>query len=70
MGECISYPRLPNMAPVKQAAQLYGLSPYYIRRLCKAGKIRFVNAGRYFEQGDPAPVELTPAAPSVRRVCP
>ena len=64
MGECISYPRLPNMAPVKQA-----------------GKIRFVNAGRgwlvnldslarYFEQGDPAPVELTPAAPSVRRVCP
>lgn len=46
MGECISYPRLPNMAPVKQAAQLYGLSPYYIRRLCKAGKIRFVNAGR------------------------
>lgn len=81
MGECFSYPRLPNMAPVKQAAQLYGLSPYYIRRLCKAGKIRFVNAGRgwlvnldslarYFEQGDPAPVELTPAAPSVRRVCP
>lgn len=65
MGECISYPRLPNMAPVKQAAQLYGLSPYYIRCLCKAGKIRFVNAGRgwlvnldslarYFEQGDPA----------------
>ena len=46
MGECISYPRLPNMAPVKQAAQLYGLSPYYIRRLCKEGKIRFVNAGR------------------------
>ena len=37
MGECISYPRLPNMAPVKQAAQLYGLSPYYIRRLCPGG---------------------------------
>ena len=82
MGECISYPpRLPNMAPVKQAAQLYGLSPYYIRRLCKEGKIRYVNAGRgwlvnldslarYFEQGDPAPVEMVPAAPSIRRVCP
>lgn len=81
MGECISYPHLPNMAPVKRAAQLYGLSPYYIRRLCKAGKIRYVNAGRgwlvnldslarYFEQGAPDPVELTPAAPSVRRVCP
>lgn len=74
MGECISYPRLPNMAPVKQAAQLYGLSPYYIRRLCKAGKIRYVNAGRgwlvnldslarYFEQGDPAP------AAQEQRIC-
>ena len=57
MGECISYPRLPNMAPVKQAAQLYGLSPYYIRRLCKAGKIRFVNAGRgWLKSGQPCPV--------------
>ena len=79
MGECISYPHLPNMAPVKQAAQLYGLSPYYIRRLCKDGKIRYVNAGRgwlvnldslarYFEQGDPAPAEQCNSASSVRRV--
>lgn len=38
MGECISYPRLPNMTPVKQAAQLYGLSPYYIPKIEKAAE--------------------------------
>ena len=54
---------------VKQAAALYGLSPVYIRRLCRQGKICYVNAGhlwlvnldslaRYFEQGDPAPAAL------------
>ena len=79
MGECISYPRLPNMAPVKQAARLYGLSPYYIRRLCKEGKIRYVNAGRgwlvnldslarYFEQGDPPPAEQSQTAHGVRQI--
>ena len=67
------------MAPVKQAAQLYGLSPYYIRRLCKAGKIRFVNAGRGwlvnldslardFEQGDPAPAEQSQTAHGIRQI--
>lgn len=55
--------RYPNMGTVKKAAEIYGLSPSYIRRLCKTGKIRYVNAGRgwlvnldslarYFEQGD------------------
>lgn len=42
MGDAIRY---PNMGTVKKAAEIYGLSPCYIRRLCKAGKIRFVNAG-------------------------
>ena len=62
MGECISYPRLPNMAPVKQAAQLYGLSPYYIRRLCRevpgmafqSGSKWYINLGKmadYFNGG-------------------
>ena len=52
--------RIPNMGTIKQAAALYGLSPVYIRRLCKLGKICYVNAGhlwlvnldslaRYFE---------------------
>lgn len=61
MGDAIHY---PNMGTVKKAAEIYGLSPSYIRRLCKTGKIRYVNAGhmwlvnldslaRYFEQGRP-----------------
>ena len=65
MGDTIRY---PNMGTVKKAAEIYGLSPVYIRRLCKEGKIRYVNAGhmwlvnldslaRYFEQGDPVPAE-------------
>ena len=42
MGDIIRY---PNMGTVKKAAEIYGLSPVYIRRLCKEGKIRYVNAG-------------------------
>ena len=42
MGDTIRY---PNMGTVKRAAELYGLSPAYIRRLCREGKVRFVNAG-------------------------
>lgn len=41
MGDAIRY---PNMGTVKKAAEIYGLSPVYIRRLCKEGKIRYVNA--------------------------
>ena len=74
MGETIRY---PNMGTVKKAAAIYGLSPAYIRRLCKTGKIRYVNAGhrwlvnldslaRYFEQGDPADGE--DAVQGIRRV--
>ena len=35
----------PQMATVKKAAQVFGVSPSYLRRLCKAGKITFVNTG-------------------------
>ena len=67
----------PNMGTVKKAAEIYGLSPSYIRRLCKTGKIRYVNAGhmwlvnldslaRYFEQGDPA--ENSQTVGGIRRV--
>ena len=74
MGDTIRY---PNMGTVAKAAEICDLSPAYIRRLCKQGKIRYVNAGhrwlvnldslaRYFEQGDPADVEET--AQGIRRV--
>ena len=74
MGDAIRY---PNMGTVKKAAEISGLSPSYIRRLCKTGKIRYVNAGhmwlvnldslaRYFEQGDPA--ENSQTVGGIRRV--
>lgn len=55
------------------------LSPHYIRRLCKQGKIRYVNAGhmwlvnldslaRYFEQGDPAPTDSRQTAHGIRQI--
>ena len=55
MGDTIRY---PNMGTVKRAAEIYGLSPSYIRRLCKTGKIRYVNAGHMWlvNLDSPSPV--------------
>lgn len=74
MGDAVRY---PNMGTVKKAAELYGLSPAYIRRLCRQGKIRYVVAGhrwlvnldslaRYFEEGDP--VDSGQTVEGIRRV--
>jgi len=77
MGETIRY---PNMGSTAKAAEIYGVTPHYIRLLCKAGKVRFVRYGRhilvnldslarYFEQGDPSPAELaSDQAHGIRRV--
>lgn len=76
MGDSIRY---PIMKSVKDAAEIYGLSPAYIRRLCRTGKVRFVNAGhrwlvnmdslaRYFEAGDPSPAGLDETIGGIRRV--
>ena len=69
----------PQMATVKKTAEVFGVSASYIRRLCRAGKISFVNTGhvwlvnldslaRYFEAGDPGPAGLDEAVNGVRRV--
>ena len=74
MGDSIRY---PNMGTVAKAAEIYGLSPAYIRRLCRQGKIRYVVAGhrwlvnldslaRYFEEGDP--VDSSQTVDGIRRV--
>lgn len=81
MGEAVRVGcPVPNMGTVQKAAQLYGLSPNYIRRLCKLGKVRYVDCGnrwlvnldslaRYFEQGDvPADQPSTRPAYGVRRL--
>ena len=60
-SNAITYPR---MIGVKEAAEIYGVSTYYVRNLCRTGRCRFVVAGhrwlvnadslaRYFEAGDP-----------------
>lgn len=57
--------RLPQMVSIKVAAECTGLSPYYLRQLCRSGRVRYVVAGHrwlvnldslaaYFENGDPA----------------
>ena len=76
MGDVIRY---PNMGTVAKAAEIYGLSPAYIRRLSRQGKIRYVVAGhrwlvnldslaRYFNEGDPVPAEQDEAVGGIRRV--
>lgn len=69
----------PQMATVKKTAEVFGVSASNIRRLCRAGKISFVNTGhvwlvnldslaRYFEAGDPGPAGLEETAGGIRRV--
>ena len=42
MTNTIEYPiRYPTMATVKEAAVRFGVSPAYVRKLCRMGKIRY-----------------------------
>lgn len=79
MENAIRFRSYPQMATVKKAAEAFGVSPSYLRRLCKAGKIIFVNTGhiwlinldslaRYFDKGDPGPAGQDEAVNGVRRV--
>ena len=60
--------KYPTMATVKDAAAKFGISEYFLRNLCRAGKVRFVCVGNrwlvnldslaaYFNEGDD-PAEL------------
>lgn len=79
MENAIRFRSYPQMATVKKAADVFGVSPSYLRRLCKAGKITFVNTGhvwlinldslaRYFDKGDPGPAGLEETVGGIRRV--
>lgn len=79
MGDVTRFRNYPQMGSVKKAAELFGVSPSYLRRLCKAGKIVFVNTGhswlvnldslaRYFEEGDPGPAGQDETVGGIRRV--
>ena len=79
MGDVTRFRSYPQMATVKKAAETFSVSPCYLRRLCKAGKITFVNTGhvwlinmdslaRYFEPVDPGPAGLEETVGGIRRV--
>lgn len=79
MENAIRFRSYPQMATVKKAADVFGVSPSYLRRLCKAGKITFVNTrhvwlinldslARYFDKGDPGPAGLEETVGGIRRV--
>ena len=79
MENAIRFRSYPQMATVKKAADVFGVSPSYLRRLCKAGKITFVNTGhvwlinldslaRYFDKGSPGPAGLEETVGGIRRV--
>ena len=42
MSNAVQY---PTMATVKDAAARFGISEYFLRNLCRAGKVRFVCVG-------------------------
>lgn len=79
MGDVTRFRSYPQMATVKRTAEVFGVSASYIRRLCRAGKISFVNTGhvwlvnldslaRYFEHGDPGPAGQDETVGGIRRV--
>lgn len=55
---------LPTMISVKQASAQFGLTPYFLRNLCRSGKVRYTavssrrwlvnldSLARFFEQGE------------------
>lgn len=79
MGDSVIY---PHMMQTKQAAQTFGISAMYLRKLCKQGKVRYVKIAEnrwlincdslaaYFNQGDNCPAEQPETVVGIRRVAP
>lgn len=60
--------RFPRMVPIKEAAGQTGLSAYYLRGLCRSGRVRYVKVGNkwlvnlgsltaYLNAGDGVPAD-------------
>lgn len=43
MAETLHFPR---MVPINEAAGQTGLSAYYLRNLCRSGRVRYVKVGK------------------------
>ena len=69
----------PNMASVKEAAERFNVTPNYVRKLCKTGKIRYTaissrkwlvnmdTLAQFFSEGEPVKEEPQPVD-GIRRV--
>lgn len=69
-----------KMATVKEASQIFGVTPRYLRTLCRSGKVRFVEVSRtkwlvnldsldeFFNAGSPIPAAQSDTAGGIRRV--
>lgn len=57
MSNAVQY---PTMATVKDAAAKFGISEYFLRNLCRAGKVRFVCVGNRWL------VNMTASPPTLR----
>lgn len=80
MTNTIEYPiRYPTMATVKEAAVRFGVSPAYVRKLCRTGKICYTaissrkwlinmdTLAQFFAQGEPVVGDSQPVD-GIRRV--
>ena len=80
MTNTIEYPiRYPTMATVKEAAVRFGVSPAYVRKLCRTGKICYTaissrkwlinmdTLAQFFAQGEPVREDSQPVD-GIRRV--
>lgn len=69
-----------KMASVKEAAKIFGVTPGYLRTLCRNGKVRFVEVSRtkwlvnlssldeFFSAGSPIPAAQADTMGGIRRV--
>lgn len=77
MNKIVDY---PLMLSVRQAAEKFGLSPAFVRKLCREGSVRFVAVGRtrwlvnerslvdFLERGSPIPAAQSDPKNGIRKV--
>ena len=79
MGDAVVYPK---MSSVKRAAEQFGCTAFFVRKLCRENKIRYTvvssrrwlvnldSLAAYFNQGDNCPAEQPEVVAGIRRVAP
>lgn len=79
MGDAVVYPK---MASVRRAAEQFGCTAFFVRKLCRENKIRYTivssrrwlvnmdSLAQYFSEGDNCPAEQPEVVAGIRRVAP